>query len=519
MIKHTNEMKECRKDSLNIKLGVILSYIGLGISFIGSIFITNRVLNYIGDYNYGLFSFVNSITTWLSIVSSALSVSFLRFATIENNVTGNVGKINTIYFKLLLILGFFVFFLGMTTVLFLYALGVPFAQYSWRDSQLIYVLFGLSIINISLTMPTCIFSLYVSYKKKFVFARCLSILITVINFTGHFLIAYFSRNIAYIAIFTIIITIVSFFFNYFYCKKSLKISFFKTALTENKPLVKSILVFSSFLLLNSIVDQINSNVDKTLLGLFSIPENVAVYQMGQQFSTYLVTMSIAVSGVFAPTIHQMVVDNKREELNNLYLKISKIQTIILCLFVFGFLSCGHDFILWWIGPKRVDAYYVGIVLMVIDLCPLTMNASIEIQRAENKHKFRALLYFTVALLNVLLSILFLNIFPSNAAIAACLAGSVVARICSHWIAMNIYNKRIIKLPVERYLFTLAKYMVVGLLVFLIVFALKEVWICKFSSYLIRFLLEGFLFVVVFVGVTFGIDNKTIFEMIRRKITQ
>ena len=81
-------------DRKNIKFGVILSFVSLGVSIIGTLFITNRVLNYIGDYNYGLYSFVNSITSWLSIVSAALSASFLRFATSESKkIKGTFGKL------------------------------------------------------------------------------------------------------------------------------------------------------------------------------------------------------------------------------------------------------------------------------------------------------------------------------------------------------------------------------------------------------------------------------------------
>ena len=93
-------------DSKNIKLGAILSYVAMLISILGALFITNRVLNYIGDYNYGLYSFVNSITSWLTVLSSALASSFLRFQTIESKKNKeSTSKTNGLYFELLLILG------------------------------------------------------------------------------------------------------------------------------------------------------------------------------------------------------------------------------------------------------------------------------------------------------------------------------------------------------------------------------------------------------------------------------
>ncbi|MBR4237549.1 lipopolysaccharide biosynthesis protein [bacterium] len=485
-------------DSKNIKLGVVLSYVGMGVSIIGSLFITNRVLNLIGDYNYGLYSFVNSITSWLTIVSSALAASFLRYATLDSQEGDEtVGRINTIYLKLLSILGIFVLFVGLGIVLALYMCRIRIGTYSWEDSRMMYLLFGLSIFNIGLTMPTSIFTLFINYKKKFVFGKILVIFTTVLNFAGHFLIAYFTKNVVIIAGFTIIITLITFAINAFYCYRKIGISFSRTLLNENKSLLKSIIIFSSILLFNSIVDQINTNVDKTLLGFFSSPENVTKYQMAQQLAGYLVTMSVAVSGVFAPSIHEMVASNDQESLNRVFLKISKLQSIILCCVAFGFLTCGKDFVVWWIGDNRIETYYVCSVLMILSLGPLTLNSSIEIQRAENKHKFRAVTYFTLALANVGLSILCLNIFDPKYAIYACLCGTVVTTICSHWIAMNIYNKVKIYLPVRKYITTLLIYMLIGLLCFAVVFVMTSLLFETIESHLFIFIIQGSIFVILY----------------------
>ena len=179
---------ETRKDERNIKFGIILSYINLFISIIGSFFISNRVLFFIGDHNYGLYSFVNSITVWLTVVTAALNSSFVRFSTIcakEND--GDSSKINTIYFKLFAIAGALVLVLGLTTISILYFGNVPFGKYDIEESKFIYILFALSIVNISLTIPTTLFNLFVLYKKKFIFDKILTACISIANFAGHIL--------------------------------------------------------------------------------------------------------------------------------------------------------------------------------------------------------------------------------------------------------------------------------------------------------------------------------------------
>ena len=285
---------------------------------------------------------------------------------------------------------------------------------------------------------------------------------------------------------------------------------------ESRTLVSSIIVFSSIVLFNAIVDQINSGVDKTLLGLFSTPIDVTLYQLGQQFNIYMVTMSLAVSGVFSPTIHKLCIDNSYEKLSDLYYRISKIQIILLCMLTFGFCSCGEDFVKWWVGPERVTAFVVGAVLMLIDLCPLTMNSSIEIQRAQNKHKFRALIYFLLALVNVILSVAFLYIFPSEYAIYACLLGSVIARIGSHWISMNIYNQKKMHLPVWKYMMTLFKYMGVGAVCTGVVLLFKMFILTGIESYLVKFICEGILFMAFYGAFVLIFDRETVMGVIKRK---
>lgn len=503
-------------DSKNIKMGVILSYVALGISIIGSLFITNRVLNLIGDYNYGLYSFVNSITSWLTVVSSALTASFLRFTILEShNNCDDVGKTNTIYFKLLLILGLIVFVIGIGLIIALYFSHICIGKYNWEDSKLMYFLFALSVFNIGLSMPTSIFSLYINYKKKFVFGKLLNIFIILFNFLGHFLIAYFTKNIVIIGAFTIVVTIMTFLINFIYCKKNLNISFAKATIKDNKSLTFAIIVFSSILLLNTIVDEVNTNVDKTLLGFFSIPENVTKYQMAQQLAGYFTTMSIAVSGVFAPSMHELVANNDKNEINNLYFKISKLQIVILCCVAFGFLTCGKNFILWWLGESRIDSYYVGVVLMIVGLGPLTMNASIEIQRAMNKHKFRALIYLVFAIVNVGFSVLFLIIFDSKYAIYACLLGTIISRVGSHWIAMNIYNKKVIKLPIGKYLLNLLIYIFIGVGCFFVVYIFNRVFIYSIESYLFRFLIQGFIFAFIYLLICFVINKRTVLNYVKQ----
>ena len=69
-------------------------------------------------------------------------------------------------------------------------------------------------------------------------------------------------------------------------------------------LIKSLFTYTLFIAINMIVDQINNNIDRVLLGRFTGTISVAVYAVGANLYTYYTSISMAVSGVFTPRIHQ-----------------------------------------------------------------------------------------------------------------------------------------------------------------------------------------------------------------------
>ncbi len=505
-----------KKDKVNMKFGIILSYLSMLISIIGTIFITNRVVNLIGDYNYGLYTFVNSISTWLTVISSALSASFVRFSVLESEENnGDSSKINTIYFKIFLIIGLSILLFGLTCISVLYFNHVSFLQYSWKDSKLMYALFAISIINISINIPSQLFSLYITFKKKFIFSKILSLTISILTFVGHFVIAYLTKDVLLIAAWSIFTTIITCVTSYIFSKKFIGFNLGKANLKENKQLVKGILVFSGIIIFNTIVDQINNSVDKTLLGIFSKPENVTIYQLGQSFYSHLMVMAVSISAVYVPTIHTLVARNDKEAINQLYMKVSFAQSIILSFVAFGFLSCGKEFVLWWVGSDRIGAFMVAALLMLVNIYPLTIGLSIEIQRAMNRHKFRAVIYFLFAILNVILSVLFLYILPSNYAIFACVIGTVITKIFSHWICMNIYNKTQIGLPVGRSFLQTTKYICIGLVSCVLTYIIFYFIKVNFSV-VVTCILKGLLYVFWFILLILIVDYKKVLIIIKNR---
>ena len=88
-------------------------------------------------------------------------------------------------------------------------------------------------------------------------------------------------------------------------------------------LLKEIGVFSFFIFINMIVDQINWNVDKFILGVFGGTAAVAIYAIGGQINTMYMSLSTSVSSVFIPRVNAIVAqdENNNKELTEIFTKV------------------------------------------------------------------------------------------------------------------------------------------------------------------------------------------------------
>lgn len=148
-------------------------------------------------------------------------------------------------------------------------------------------------------------------------------------------------------------------------------------------LLKEMWVFTFFIFINQIIDQINWSVDKFLLGRFAGTTAVAVYGVGGQINSMYIELSSSVSNVFVPKVNRIVAESGDDnELTRLFTKVGRIQFMILGLILSGFIFFGIPFVKIWAGSEYGDSYAVALLLIAPVTVPLIQNLGIEIQRAK-----------------------------------------------------------------------------------------------------------------------------------------
>ena len=358
----------------------------------------------------------------------ALYDSYVRFSTLEKRDRGCEDRTNTIYLKLLVILAVIITLVAVIILTLLYIGMIPLSKYSENEKNIIFLLFAISTMQVLATTILSIFKLFNEYKNNFIFIKIVSLLIAIFTTILSIILLMIRPSIIGIAFITVSFYMVELLLYVIVARNTLKMSFSADRLRDNRTLVSSIFSFSAFLLITTIVSEINTAVDKTLLGLFAGAEMVTLYQLGMSFNVYFSELASSVNSVFIPRINKLAVSGDIDGVNSLFLIISKFQTIIVSLIAGGFLVCGRDFVMAWVGDKRIAAYWIGLTLLVVFSVDYSSYSSLSVQRAYGKHRVPALINFGVTILNVIISVVLLYLLPSNQSIAACLIGTAFASI-------------------------------------------------------------------------------------------
>lgn len=422
------------------KLGVILQYIQMGLSILINFIYTPIMLRILGKSEYGIYNLSNSIISYLSLLSLGFGASYIRFYSRykkEEDIEG-IKRLNGLFLIVFLMMGFVALLCGLV---FSANVSIFFNDsYSEKDLDIARVLMIFMSINLAISFPTSVFTSYVTSQEKFVFQKLLNMVRTVVSpllTLPALLMGY--GSIGMVIVTTVMAVLVDG-SNILFCLFKLKMGFNFRRLDLEQ--LKEITVFSGFIALNQIVDQINWATDKVVLGKFCTAEAVAVYTIGSQINNYYLQFSTAISSVFVPQVNRIVASNENEKnrkLTEIFTKVGRVQFMVLMLILTGFIFFGKYFVLNWAGEGYENSYYVTLFLIIPVTVPLIQNIGIEIQRAKNMHQFRSYIYLGMALLNIVISIFLAQIWQELGAAF----GTTISIVLANGFIMNwFYHKRI-----------------------------------------------------------------------------
>ncbi|MER1956069.1 MAG: oligosaccharide flippase family protein [Solibacillus sp.] len=386
-----------------LKVGAILSYVTLVLTVIVTLISTPIMIEKLGQIEFGIYSLILAFIGYLSILDFGLGNAIIRYI---SRTRADKDREQEAYLSGM--------FLILFSILGIIAFGVGLIMYNQIDIlfggklnddelRLAQILALILLINFSFSFPLSIFGAIVQAHERFIFFKITNIIKNVIPSIVIVPFLYLGYGSITVVVITSLINILALVLNVWYCffKLKLKLNFRKF----NINLLKEILIYSGFVFLTVIIDKIYWSTDQIILGAVAGASEVAIYALAMQFIIIYMSISTAISGLFLPKISMMDKKGESDEaFSNLFIKIGRLQAIIVFFVLGGFYIVGEGFIELWLGKEYIDVYKIVLIIMVPLSIPLIQNTGIAILQAKNLHGFRSITFFIVAVINFIVSI-------------------------------------------------------------------------------------------------------------------
>lgn len=428
-----------------LKAGVVISYINLFASSIIPLIYTPIMLRILGQSEYGLYSLSNSVISYLTLLTLGFGSTIVRYLSKyraegkrkeEEQIFGFFLLLYCILAIVVLICAFFI----ANNVEFIFKQGLSNAEIS-KMHKLVLIM----SISTAISFPISVFSSVISSHEKFIFIKSLNLISTVAAPVANLITLYAGFASVGMAFAGMIINLALLPVEVWYCLK--KIGIRPRFARLPAMFIKELFTFSVYIFIGTIVDMLFWSTDKVILGMLTSSAVVAVYNVGGTFNNMVMQLSTSISGVLIPRINGIVSEkSSAERLTELFIRVGRVQYLIIALIIAGFTVYGREFLYLWIGDAYRDSYWIAILTMFPLCIPLIQNIGLNILIAQNKHQFRAIVYLAIAVLNVITTYL---VVPYLGAIGAALC-SCISYLLGQGLIINIYYYKVIKIDIPQF---------------------------------------------------------------------
>lgn len=418
-----------------IKAGAVLNYVIIGLNTLTGLLYTPYMLRCLGQNEYGLYSLVASVISYLTLLDFGFGSAIVRYSS-KVRATGTKDDEWRLY-------GMFLSGYALIGVLVTIGGIILYANVDRMfdrtmtpdDIRQARVMMALMVANLAVTFPFSIFGSIITSYERFVFQRILSI--TRILLSTAVLIAVLAVGYKAVALVVVqtIFSISTLIINVIYCRYNLRIKIWFNHF--DIPLLKEIMIFSWWNFLTAIVDRIYWGTGQFILGIYSGTVAVAIYSLAIMLMNLYMSMSTALNSVLLPRITVMATKKENDrEISDLFIRTGRLQFCVLALILSGFAVFGKSFVMLWAGDDYIQSFLITLLFFITLLVPLIQNVGITILLARGQMKFRSLAYLAIAA-GCLIAQIFLA-KPYGA--LGCGIATAATLVAGQWIVMNIYYK-------------------------------------------------------------------------------
>lgn len=385
-----------------LKTGIVLNYVNIILGNLIPVFYTPIMLSLLGQKEYGLYKLSSSVTSYLSLISLGIGSAVVRYLIKAREEEGKEAeeRVLGLFMVIFQIIAAAALLIGTNLA---FNLGLFYGKsLSTAELSRMKILVLIMVCNTALSFSQTPYTSVVSAHEEFIFLQCANILTTCVGPIVNLIALFLGYASIGMAVSSLLIGLICRLAYYAYVKKHMHIR----ANYGNLPthLLKEILSFSLWIFISNVVAQLYNATDTVMIGM--VPSlattGVAVYNIGGIFNNIISSLTIGISSLLTPKANRMVFQKAtNSELTDLTVRVGRIQALIMALVVSGFIAFGKPFIFFYAGEEYLDSYWVAVLVMLPNMIPLVQSMCLSILVAQNKHRFRSIVYLGMAILNVI----------------------------------------------------------------------------------------------------------------------
>jgi len=451
-------------------INIISNGVFIAVSIITNMWQTPFLIGHLGIAAFGMIPLVNSITSYLSILTNALDSAFSRFIVIDlekNDVRGANQTFNTTLFGLVaIILVLTPVALGLS-IFFPALFNVPGG---WENDTR--WLFILVVIASFITVITSSFSISTFIHSRFVASNVIGLIGLVVR-VGliALLFSLLPENLWYVGLGTLLASLATFVGFYISWRKltpELQVSL--SAFDRSR--LQELSGMAGWFLVNTVGSTMLKRVDLVVVNAFFGAAITGGYGSVAQFSLLMEQLASAVQTVLRPIFLVKYAQQDLVGLERLAAQSIKLQGLVLALPVGILCGFAHPLLTVWLGPEYVYLKILLIINVSHMSLTLSMRALLYVQAAYNKVRWPGIATLICGFFSLGLAVLAGEWGGWGAAGVA--AAVTVAWIVKSDLYQPIYTSWIMKRPWWKFLPTSIPVIIATLLVSFIAYGLTVI---------------------------------------------
>lgn len=425
-----------------IARGVIISYTIIFVNIVSGLFFTPFLIETLGQTSYGLYTIAISLIT-LFMLDFGLGAAISKYISeyIVKKAYDQIAQLLGMIYKLYLLIDFI---LAIVLITLYMVLGSIFTGLTSSELEIFRTIFVIVAIFTVLSFPFLSLNGILIANESFQALKLFELFQKVMTLLLMLIFLLLNQDLFTLILIHAIIGIVVIILKILYISKFTKITIqFKT---NNHQLIKTVFRVSIWATIIAISERLMFTLSPSILGIVSTTSMIALFGVASAIEGYLYVVANAINGFFLPKITRIYQqENAKDNMFHLFVKLGRLQLIVILLVFSGFVILGQSFIKLWIGEPYQGVYYLAIMLMLPSIFYFPQELGNQALMVNNKLKLQSYVFIIMAIINVILAFILGRLYGALGAVM-----SIFIAYTFRTIAMNIIYQKHLHIPLINY---------------------------------------------------------------------